>query len=152
MDPVAVAALIALVGVVIAQLVIIWQANTSGRQWRRDQSLQMLRWAAELSVDSDASRAALGVSVLDGLQGSALLDAEDQRILTASLVAGAAPHPSDGDGESRPSIRGPVSTRAQQHAAALLVQRHDRGLAPPPSAAVRELARRHALDAPDNPA
>lgn len=85
-DPL-VAALIALVGVLVAQGVILHQGVRAERRWRREQSLEMLRWAAELSVDADPKRAELGVAALRSLEDSPLLDDQDQLILTATFGA-----------------------------------------------------------------
>lgn len=60
---------------------------------RREETMRLLRWAAELAVDQDALRADLGVAVLAELDESELLQPPDQPIVTATLdlvVAGRA--------------------------------------------------------------
>jgi hypothetical protein len=52
-------------------------------RWRkREETLRILRWAIELAVDDNESRARAGETTLSALLGSALLDPDD-----ADLVA-----------------------------------------------------------------
>ncbi len=83
-----IAAIIALTGVMVAQAVVIWLAIVAGRRWRREQSLSVVRWAAELAVGGAerGSRQALGVATLIALGKSPLFHRKDQLILDAALA------------------------------------------------------------------
>lgn len=72
----------------IAQAVIIWPAIVAGRRWRREQSLSVVRWAAELAVGPDGTdgKRELGVATLLALGKSPLFHTKDQVILDAALA------------------------------------------------------------------
>ncbi len=54
---------------------------------KREETMRVLRWAAELAVSVDESEASLGVSQLRALGGSDLLDAAQQLFVDAALEA-----------------------------------------------------------------
>ena len=56
-------------------------------RWRREETMRILRWSAELAVDADVGRAAVGVAALEALEQSPLLQQEDQALITAVLEA-----------------------------------------------------------------
>lgn len=88
-SPPVIAAGLALLGVFIAQIVIIVQMRVAGKRWRREQTLGMVRWAAELAADENQAKASLGVETLNALGDSSLLVAEDQVLLDAALLTAA---------------------------------------------------------------
>lgn len=59
--------------------------------------MRILRWAAELAVDSEVGRSAVGVAALDEPQKSELLRAEDQSLISAVLDAVVEPVVDDHD-------------------------------------------------------
>jgi hypothetical protein len=47
-------------------------------RWRRrEETMRLLRWAAELALERDERRAGVGIAAMDALQGSELLQDED---------------------------------------------------------------------------
>lgn len=83
------AAFVALAGVVIVQFVTLVTQHVSNRRLQREESLRMLRWAAELAVQGGSpaveSQADLGVAVLKALGESSLIRPDDQKIVSAAL-------------------------------------------------------------------
>ena len=56
-------------------------------RWRREETMRLLRWAAELAVDSDVGRGGVGLAALDALGRSELVQEEDTSIVLAVLDA-----------------------------------------------------------------
>ncbi|PWJ50710.1 hypothetical protein SAMN06264364_12286 [Quadrisphaera granulorum] len=54
---------------------------------RREETMRMLRWAAEQAVSTDDAKARLGVAALQALSTSELLQAPDDALLDAVLDA-----------------------------------------------------------------
>jgi hypothetical protein len=51
----------------------------------REETMRLLRWAAELAVDPSARRNRLGVAALGALERSELLQADDQEVISSLL-------------------------------------------------------------------
>lgn len=62
-------------------------AHESEIRWRREETMRMLRWAAELAASDDPARIDVGVAALDALDDSELLQGDDQAFITAVLAA-----------------------------------------------------------------
>lgn len=75
----------AFVGGLIGHLVTRRGAKELERRSRREEVMRNLRWAAELAVHEDDRTARLGVSQLDALAESDLLDETQQAFLDAAL-------------------------------------------------------------------
>lgn len=60
-------------GSLIGQVIARKAAREQEVRWQREESMRMLRWSAELSVDSRTERAAMGAVALRALSRSALL-------------------------------------------------------------------------------
>lgn len=62
-------------------------------RWRkREETMRLLRWATELATDQDETRASTGITVLEALMESALLDEADVEFvasITGSIALGA---------------------------------------------------------------
>src|SRR4051794_39914907 len=89
--------------------------------------------AAELAVDTDVGRSAVGVAALDALEESALLQADDQALISAVLDAVVEPAVGAYDeGDFVQAVESVAKTlkvnRAQVRAARLIVSRASRGL------------------------
>jgi hypothetical protein len=57
-------------------------------KWRRrEETMRLLRWAAEQATDDNDDRAVVGIRVLEALGGSELLQAEDQGLIDAVVDA-----------------------------------------------------------------
>ncbi len=76
---------LAFAGVLVGQWLGRKEPRESEIRWRREETMRMLRWAAELSSDRDPARSAVGVAALDALDDSPLLQVEDQALITAVL-------------------------------------------------------------------
>lgn len=87
-----IAAILAMVGVLVGQVVIVVLAVLAGLRWRREQSLGLVRWAAELAADRDEAKATLGVETLIALGKSPLFHKKDQIILDAALAVAVQGH------------------------------------------------------------
>jgi hypothetical protein len=60
------------------------RASAELDRWRRrEETMRLMRWAAELAVDGDDRRASVGIAALDALQGSELLQDEDLDLVEA---------------------------------------------------------------------
>lgn len=79
--------LLAFAGVIVGQLLLRRGALEQDVRWRREETMRLLRWAAELALDADPGRSAVGVAALDGLQQSELIRRHDQPLVTAVLQA-----------------------------------------------------------------
>lgn len=79
--------LLAFAGVVVGQLLLRRGAQEQDVRWRREETMRLLRWAAELALDADPGRSAVGVSALGALQQSELMQADDQSLLSRILDA-----------------------------------------------------------------
>lgn len=79
--------LLAFLGVLAGQ----WVARRGAREmevrWRREETMRMLRWAADLAVSADPARSDLGLAALDGLQRSEILQQDDQALISGVLDA-----------------------------------------------------------------
>lgn len=75
------------IGVLLAQ----WIGRRAARELetrsKREETLRVLRWAAELAVSDDDGKAKLGVSQLNALGDSDLLDDAQQLFVDAALEA-----------------------------------------------------------------
>ena len=81
----------ALLGVLISH-VLTHRANTQLEdRSKREETLRMLRWAAELAVSGDNAKANLGVKQLASLGASELLDDDEQVFVDAALEAAQTP-------------------------------------------------------------
>lgn len=82
---------IAIVTVLVTQLVVFYGMRQSEARWRREETMRLLRWAAELAIDkSEASTESTnlaGLQILDALQRSPLLQEADQAFISAVLEA-----------------------------------------------------------------
>src|SRR6201999_3130479 len=56
-------------------------------RWHREETMRLLRWAAELAVDGADERSAIGIAALHALSRSELVQRADQIILGAVLDA-----------------------------------------------------------------
>lgn len=74
-------------GVLIAQAILRKGANELEVRSRREETLRVLRWAAELAVSTDDGKARLGVAQLNALGDSDLLDDAQQLFVDAALLA-----------------------------------------------------------------
>lgn len=75
-------------------------ANEQDVRWHREESMRILRWAAELAAEPQGSRSAVGVASLEALERSELLQAADQVLISAVLIAVVEPvteHYTEGD-------------------------------------------------------
>lgn len=79
--------LLAFAGALSGQLLSRKGAKERDIRWRREETMRILRWAAELAVDSDVGRSAVGVAALDALEESELLQRDDQALISAVLDA-----------------------------------------------------------------
>ncbi len=61
-------------------------AEQLDRRAKREETMRTLRWAAELAVSGESSRARLGVAALDALTTSPWLQAEDQAFIDGALA------------------------------------------------------------------
>jgi hypothetical protein len=55
-------------------------------RWRREETMRLLRWAADHAVDPDPRRARLGLAGLHALGRSPLLQPEDQQLVSEVFV------------------------------------------------------------------
>jgi hypothetical protein len=67
-------------------------AGDAERRDRRDRSVEIYQWAAELAISPDSRQAQVGVDALRGLLDGALLD-EDTKLLVESALASASSAP-----------------------------------------------------------
>jgi hypothetical protein len=90
----------ALIGSVIGHLITQRGLSQLDRWRKREETMRILRWAVELAVDQDPNRAAAGLSMLEALLESPMLDDDDVELVAAvaTQVAAADPAASDGDG------------------------------------------------------
>jgi hypothetical protein len=75
------------IGVLIAQWIGRRAAKELETRSKREETLRVLRWAAELAVSDDDGKAKLGVSQLNALGDSDLLDDAQQLFVDAALEA-----------------------------------------------------------------
>lgn len=88
--PLWVAVVIAIAAPVFSLLAQNFTRNSSERaerRLRREETMRMLRWAADLAASDVGPRAAVGIAALDALDESEVLDAEDQALISAVLDA-----------------------------------------------------------------
>ena len=82
---------IAIVTVLVTQGVVLYGLRGTEERWRREETMRLLRWAAELAIGrsdgSDEASSLAGLQILDALQSSPLLQREDQRFISAVLEA-----------------------------------------------------------------
>jgi hypothetical protein len=78
---------LAFAGALLGQLLTRRGAKELDIRWRREETMRLLRWAAELAVDEDVGRGAVGVAALEALEVSALLQKDDQALISAVLDA-----------------------------------------------------------------
>ena len=78
---------LAFAGALIGQVLARRGAREEEVRWRREETMRLLRWAAELAADDDVSRSAVGVAALEALERSDLLRADDQAIVSTVLDA-----------------------------------------------------------------
>jgi hypothetical protein len=74
-------------GVLVAQYILRKGASELETRSKREETLRVLRWAAELAVSGDEGKSRLGVSQLVALGDSALLDHAQQLFVDAALDA-----------------------------------------------------------------
>jgi hypothetical protein len=79
--------LLTLAGVLVAQWILRKGANELETRSKREETLRVLRWSAELAVSDDEGKAKLGVSQLNALGDSDLLDRHQQLFVDAALRA-----------------------------------------------------------------
>ncbi len=77
--------LIALGGVLVAQLVLMWQGEKTRRNARREELLREVRWAAELASDTSESKKAAGVAALRVFAASVAADPDIQDLIRALM-------------------------------------------------------------------
>ena len=78
---------LAFLGVLLAQFITRKGANELETRSKREETLRVLRWAAELAVSDDPGKANLGVYQLNALADSDLLDEEQTLFVEAALEA-----------------------------------------------------------------
>ena len=82
---------IAIVTVLVTQAVVLYGLRGTEARWRREETMRLLRWAAELAIGGsdkhDEASNLAGLQILDALQSSPLLQKEDQRFISAVLEA-----------------------------------------------------------------
>jgi hypothetical protein len=74
-------------GAVAGQLISRKGARELEVRWRREETMRLLRWAAQLAVDDDTARSAVGVAALTALGVSELLHRADEVVVSAVLDA-----------------------------------------------------------------
>jgi hypothetical protein len=79
--------LAAFVGVLVGDLLLRRGANELDVWRRREETMRMLRWAAEQAVSNDPARANMGVSALTALGSSELLQKADQALVESVMDA-----------------------------------------------------------------
>jgi hypothetical protein len=79
--------LLTFVGVLVAQYLLRKGANELEVRSRREETLRVLRWAAELAISADEGKARLGIAQLNALGDSELLDEAQQLFVDAALDA-----------------------------------------------------------------
>lgn len=75
------------IGVLFAQLIGRKGAKELETRSKREETMRNLRWAAELAVSNDDAKAKLGVSQLNALGDSDLLDDAQRLFIDAALAA-----------------------------------------------------------------
>lgn len=75
-------AALALVGALVGCLISLRIARKSDVRWSREESMRMLRWATELSLDTDWHTSKVGLAVLVGLLESTILQEVDRPFVT----------------------------------------------------------------------
>ena len=94
--------LLAFGGMLLGQLLGRRTAKETETRWQREETMRLLRWAADHAVERDLRRARLGVATLRALGSSPLLQVADQH-LVASVLRLALRHRYDG----HPATGGP---------------------------------------------
>ena len=79
--------ILAFVGVLVGHWLLRRGAKELDVWRRREETMRMLRWAAEQAVSTDEPKARLGVAALEALSTSELLQAPDDALLDAVLDA-----------------------------------------------------------------
>lgn len=74
-------------GVLVAQLILRRGATELETRSKREETMRNLRWAAELAVSDDDAKAKLGVSQLNALAMSEMLDDAQLTFVDAALAA-----------------------------------------------------------------
>lgn len=77
--------LLAFAGALLGQVLARRGALEQDVRWRREETMRLLRWAAELASGTDYRRKLVGVATLRGLQRSELLQPDDQALMSAVL-------------------------------------------------------------------
>jgi len=77
--------LLTFVGVLLGNKVASRGAAELERRSKREETMRVLRWAAELAVSEDEAEASLGVAELNALGDSSLLDDDQQLFVDAAL-------------------------------------------------------------------
>jgi len=78
---------LAFLGVLVAQLIGRKGAKELETRSKREETMRNLRWAAELAVSADPAKSGLGVSQLNALGDSDMLDEGQQLFVGAALEA-----------------------------------------------------------------
>ena len=77
--------------VLVTQGVVLYSLRGTEERWRREETMRLLRWAAELAIgradEADEAGSLAGLQILDALQSSPLLQKEDQKFISAVLEA-----------------------------------------------------------------
>jgi hypothetical protein len=77
--------LLAFLGLLLGQVLTRRSARETETRWQREESMRLLRWAAELTTDAERSRAGLGLVTLKALAVSPLLQQADLTLIGAVL-------------------------------------------------------------------
>ncbi|HCB07554.1 MAG TPA: hypothetical protein PLZ93_17610 [Nocardioides sp.] len=77
--------LLAFLGLLLGQLVTRRTARELDTRWQREETMRLLRWAADHAARTDAQLARLGVAALEALSESPLVQAADQSLLKSVL-------------------------------------------------------------------
>ncbi|MGQ0846293.1 MAG: hypothetical protein ACT4QF_19390 [Sporichthyaceae bacterium] len=77
--------LLAFAGSVAGQLLSRRDARDLDVRWQREETMRLLRWAAELAVDPAQDRKVVGLAALTSLGGSQLLQPVDQALVRGVL-------------------------------------------------------------------
>lgn len=83
--------LLAFAGSVAGQFLARQDARDLDVRWRREETMRVLRWAAELAAEPELRRSHVGLAALEALRDSELLQRPDQELVRAVLDSVANP-------------------------------------------------------------
>lgn len=77
--------LLAFLGLLLGQLLTRRSARETETRWQREETMRLLRWAADLSTGAAVKRARLGIVALRALAAAPLLQSTDLNLVGAVL-------------------------------------------------------------------